>query len=879
MVDDSAFEDWFDRLLDLDDVAREAVLLDLQLTDPTLAHQLRKRFSALARSNGWLEPWGGSDLRAGERFGAWSLVRPIGAGGMGEVWEVVRADGVYEQRAALKVRNREQHLGEPRFPRERQALARLNHAHIVRLLDGGKDATGRDYLVTELIEGVDLADYLMQRRPPLAVRLDLFAQIASAVAHAHACFVVHRDLKPGNVRVDASGQAHLLDFGLAQELMDDDRDGEMTALTPGFAAPEQMSGKVVGTSADIFGLGAILHWMLTGAAPRQADPAAHSSLSIPGPPSLLGPMAGLRRRDLSPPLDAIVGRALNAQPDQRYCTVDALLADVERFRRHQPVQAMPPSLHYRIRCGWRRYRWFWLSSAALLMSLTVGLLGTVWQAQEALRQRDEAEIARDTALRAERGNAVYRDVLLEFARGDSLQEQDALTARIHLAAEGLLAQQADDPERLAQLTIALVDLHLERRDHASAQHLIERALSGRPVTQASSAAVLNLHCQWASSLLGQDQPAAALARADAVLQGVGTEDSPEMIHCLSVRAVAHAQMGHIAASRADILAAGQLCNVSVVCSGPAKSALLNNQSLVENAAGNYVAALDALEASLAALREAGRERSSDAASVLANQAVVLSAMGLVAEASERNRRSIALRLLSSGRSTALARQYVNLASQMSAQGRATEAHSALDEATRLLQSLQSWQGSFRFKVEAERVHAFLAASELSKAASALLAAEQTAAALPTTGVAAELPLLVVEAGMDIHASEQLQARAGSILEGNLLAIPEVWIPRFHLLKAEWLLRRGHSSDARRESLQAHGLYAKGSSSGSYRLAQAELLIALSELDESDTAARPAARQSVERALRGLAPQCVPTHRLWRFAQELILLESPVPPMP
>lgn len=879
MVDNAAFDEWFDRLLEIDDVSREAALHDLQLTDPHLVLQLRRRFSALERSTGWLEPWGVAELRAGERFGAWCLVRPIGAGGMGEVWEVVRADGLYQQRAALKVRNRDMHLGEPRFPRERQALARLNHPHIVRLFDGGQDATGRDYLVTELIEGVDLAEYLRVRQPPLTVRLDLFEQIASAVSHAHACFVVHRDLKPGNVLVDAVGQAHLLDFGLAQELMRDAQDGEMTALTPGFAAPEQRSGNVVGTAADVFGLGAILYWMLTGVAPCQVDRVSGPSPPKSRAPSLVGPMAGLHHRDLSPPLDAIVGRALHAQPEQRYSTVDALLADIERFRRYQPVQAMPTSILYRMLCGWRRYRWFWLSSAALLISLTLGLLGTMWQAQEAVRQRDEAEMARDAALRAERDNAVYRDVMLEFARGDSLQEQDALTTRIHVAAERLLAQQADDPERLVQLTSALVDLHLERRDHASAQHLIERALAGRSASHVSSGAVLNLHCQWASSLLGQDQPAAALARADAALLGVENEELPQAILCLSVRAVAQAQMGHIAESRADIHAAAQLCNASVVCSGPAKSALLNNQSLVENEAGNYVGALEALEASLAALREVGRERSSDAASVLANQAVVLSATGLVAEASERNQRSISLRLLSSGLSTALARQYVNLASQMSAQGRATEAHAALDEATRLLRSLQAWQGSFRFKVEAERLHAHLAAGELSMAASALAAAEQIAESLPRTGVAAELPLLVVEAGMDVHASEPLQARARTLLEGNLSDLPDVWIPRMHLLKAEWLLRRGRSSDARREALRAHDLYTKGSSPGSYRLAQAELLVALSDLNESGTDARPRAKRAVDVALSGLAPQCAPSHPLWRLAQERLALEDHFSPTP
>ncbi|MBL8306098.1 MAG: serine/threonine protein kinase, partial [Rubrivivax sp.] len=209
-------------------------------------------------------------LAPGHRLGAWAVVRSLGSGGMGEVFEARRADGHYEGRAAVKLLKRGMDSAAvlERFARERQALARLVHPHIAALLDAGASAEGLPYFVMEYVDGqpIDAAS----RGRPLEARLQLFLQLADAVAHAHRNLLVHRDLKPGNVLVNGEGQVKLLDFGIAKALDPlEDADaagatvGGVRPYTPNYASPEQVRGEPVSTATDIYSLGVLLYEMLT----------------------------------------------------------------------------------------------------------------------------------------------------------------------------------------------------------------------------------------------------------------------------------------------------------------------------------------------------------------------------------------------------------------------------------------------------------------------------------------------------------------------------------------------------------------------------------------------------------------------------------------
>src|SRR5262249_30735103 len=218
---------------------------------------------------------------AGQTIGAYRLVSLIGQGGMGSVWLAERSDGRFEGRAAVKrltiaLIGRS---GEERFRREGTILARLTHPHIARLIDAGVTPAGQPYLVLEHVAGVSIDRYCDEHALGIEARVRLFLGVLEAVIHAHAHLIVHRDIKPANVLVADDGQVKLLDFGIAK-LLRDDREwaggsGEMSALTrdggsaltPEYAAPEQLAGGAVTTATDVYALGVLLYVLLTGQHP------------------------------------------------------------------------------------------------------------------------------------------------------------------------------------------------------------------------------------------------------------------------------------------------------------------------------------------------------------------------------------------------------------------------------------------------------------------------------------------------------------------------------------------------------------------------------------------------------------------------------------
>ena len=209
----------------------------------------------------------------GQRLGPWKLERPIGSGGMGQVWLARRDDGLYEGDVAIKMlRVAVADSGaNQRFAREGQFLARLTHPHIARLLDAGFTAAGQRYLVLEYVIGERLDRWCDERKLSIDARIDLFLQVCSAVSHAHANLVVHRDLKPSNILVQDDEQAKLLDFGVAKLLdaTQDDAATQLTALagaalTPEYAAPEQLSGAPITIATDVYSLGVVLYGLLVG---------------------------------------------------------------------------------------------------------------------------------------------------------------------------------------------------------------------------------------------------------------------------------------------------------------------------------------------------------------------------------------------------------------------------------------------------------------------------------------------------------------------------------------------------------------------------------------------------------------------------------------
>jgi serine/threonine protein kinase/lipopolysaccharide biosynthesis regulator YciM len=402
----------------------------IKAQEPEIAYRLEillLEHSVLA-SDGFLET-GVVDLPstaatlAGQTIGVFEVISQIGQGGMGSVWLARRSDGRFERQVALKFLNiallgKE---GEDRFKREGKILALLAHRHIAELIDAGVTTTGQPYLVLEYVDGDQIDRYCDQRQLDLDTRIRLFLQVLDAVAAAHANLIVHRDLKPSNVLVRKDGDVKLLDFGIAK-LIEAESSPEQqspltisgTALTPEYAAPEQLKGEAITVSTDVYALGVLLYLLLTGRHPAgegERSPAGLVKTIIECEP--LRPSDAVEeamtnagdaaaralvrsasveklRRLLRGDLDTILAKALKKDPRERYASVGAFADDLRRYLKSEPIQARPDTLMYRAGKFARRHRAGLFIALLALVGVATGITGMLLQARTARIQRDLA---------------------------------------------------------------------------------------------------------------------------------------------------------------------------------------------------------------------------------------------------------------------------------------------------------------------------------------------------------------------------------------------------------------------------------------------------------------------------------------------------------
>src|SRR5690606_22156084 len=273
-------EDVFHRVLGYPADERSARLAEACGADAELRRAVERLLAAddragdLAPGLGFPDPAAGDPL-VGATLGRWRIDAKLAEGGMGVVYRAARADGVFDQLAAVKVLRGGAIARDAarRFDKERRLLARLEHPNIARVLDGGTTETGTPYLVMELIDGVAIDRYCDAERLSVEDRLGLFVSVCRAAQFAHRNLVLHRDLKPSNVLVDHHGQPKLLDFGIARLLGQDDLQVTQTAarlLTPEYASPEQLRGESLTTASDVYSLGVLLYELLCGRRPHDA---------------------------------------------------------------------------------------------------------------------------------------------------------------------------------------------------------------------------------------------------------------------------------------------------------------------------------------------------------------------------------------------------------------------------------------------------------------------------------------------------------------------------------------------------------------------------------------------------------------------------------
>ncbi|REJ73360.1 MAG: hypothetical protein DWQ36_02055 [Acidobacteria bacterium] len=548
--------------------------------------------SAAASGEGWT-------FVSGSRIGAFVVERPLGRGGMGEVYLGRRAVGEgderFAQQVALKIVQPLAGAFDPdlrrRFLRERRILARLDHPGIARLVDGGTTDGGVPYFAMELVSGEPITAYCERVGTSVDQIVELFLAACRAVQYAHENLVVHRDLKPSNVLVaqrdapsgaDSSGSSSgsgvrvkLLDFGIAGLLERDDGEQPLTRTgrapaTPEYAAPEQLRGAPVSLATDVFSLGVVLYELLAGSRPADWPPRG------PDPSSGLAPprpsQSGMRvPRDL----DAIVQRCLEEEPARRYGSVAELITDLEAFRGGRPVSALRGNRWYRARKFAWRHRVALSAGVLVAVVFAAGVWGTWSQSRQA--QRNAARTERVVQLLTEifegndparaRGEQVTAVALLDAGAArvaDDLAEEPEVRAEIEQVLGRLYRSLGayDDSERLLSSAVAL--RHALGQGAQAAAALVELARLRLEVGEAEAARRLAEEARLL--LAGAAQPSRPSADVGSVL-GLALLELGEGGRALEELEDAYEQREAIAAPPGELAQAAQHLADAVLESG------------------------------------------------------------------------------------------------------------------------------------------------------------------------------------------------------------------------------------------------------------------------------------------------------------------------
>jgi serine/threonine-protein kinase len=623
---ESSPDDWqrrealLDRLLDLPERERGAFVAEVARGNAEDAAALCGWLAGIEQSADYLLPETASDPigHDGKIVGNWRVLRMLGRGGMGEVWLGERADGLFAKQVAIKFIRDDRPLLARHIESERRVLAGLQHPGIVRLLDAGALADGHPYLVTDYIDGAPLDAWLERAQPTLGARLDLFRQVAAAVAYAHERLVVHRDIKPANILVDAETRAHLLDFGIARALAVDSDAAQATqiALTPEFAAPELIVADTASVRSDVYALGGLLYFLLCGRPPLSLRGLSLGAmvekirLEPPHPPSELAAASPLRAEPahLVADLDAIALKALSKEASARYGTVEALLADVEAAVERRPIVARAPDTFDRLRRYLHRHRIAVAVGVLIALSLLVGMAGTLWQAHEAHVQRDraEAEAARATA-QAQAAGAV-RDFLVGVF--DSANPEVTLgkpPTALELVDIGVRRAETDlkqQPEMQAQLFEALGRTYVGLGEYGKAAALLQR---GYGIAVAAlgkeSPLALTLATAYASAIGRGDGPYDA---ALAMLEPIVRRDSHALPESARLTAVAvyqlatlHKRLGRLDESEANFRRSVERLRELGVPAEPELAEALHQFAGLEEARGRRGEAIERLQQAIA----------------------------------------------------------------------------------------------------------------------------------------------------------------------------------------------------------------------------------------------------------------------------------------
>ncbi len=585
----------FGEVIELAPSERESRLREVCADDPALLRAVLQLLAAHGDDNTGLDRLGRVVDQAliaatreegeppGRRVGPFTIVREIGAGGMGRVYLAEREVDGAAQRVALKIPPLALLDSEfrHRLRGERRALAGLEHNHIARLVDAGELEDGRPYFAMEYVDGVPLTTYCDQNSLSLPARLRLLIDVCAAVDYAHRQLLVHRDIKPENVLVTPEGVVKLLDFGIAKPIDDargvatDRTQEERRFFSPATAAPEQVLGRDTGVATDVYALGVLMFNVLAGVPPYALEglPYADVIARIVDQPAprmselaarLTGDAQARARgitssstlaRALRGDLDAIVAKCLRKDPAHRYAGAQRLADDLEAVLEHRPIGLRHRDRGYRLALFLRRNA---LAVSLTTLTVTMAIALAVISALQARRLEQERDLAREQQRQAEfqRGRAESTAQFL----AETFKERDPRNAQgVDLTASELLrrgeqrivAGKPEDPIVRAALMSTISDIHFAMNRFKDAERLAKQAAELRQDLSEASPELAQSRLQLAriagmleryqESLEGAERVAAQL-RAHAI-------ENPTLEQVLALRAHALQKLGRIEEAR------------------------------------------------------------------------------------------------------------------------------------------------------------------------------------------------------------------------------------------------------------------------------------------------------------------------------------------
>jgi eukaryotic-like serine/threonine-protein kinase len=581
-------EDLFAAALALPAAERDSYLRRACGTNVDLLKRLKGLLSSFVSASSFINGDAGISGHS-DQIGTYQLLRELGEGGCGVAYLADQTVPIKRQVALKLIKpGMDTKAVIARFEAERQVLALLDHPNIAKVFDAGATREGRPYFVMELVRGIKVTEYCAQSRLTVSERLSLFIQVCQAIQHAHQKGIIHRDIKPSNVLVtqhDGLPLTKVIDFGIAKatqgSLTDQTLHTEIDQIigTPAYVSPEQARPSQAGidTRSDIYSLGVLLYELLTDHTPFDAHELAETSIerlrqricteepvwpsrrltsltdeSLARVATATATTSSKLIRQIRDDLDWIVMQCLEKEPSRRYQAVNELIGDLDRYLRHEPVLARPPSLIYTVCKLTRRNRIAFTSASMLLLFISIFVATTAMQAQRIAAERDLAERERQGA---QRMSNVALNIFSIADPFQSLAKEVSGPAILEQAAKSIERELRDEPAPRARLLQAVGLAHVRRGEFKPAVDYLRDAVGTLSQMrgaegQALSAMVdLSLALRMSGDLQGARQ---TLVHGQLIAEQSGLQRSPVYARLLLNRGRICLIEGRVSEGRADL---------------------------------------------------------------------------------------------------------------------------------------------------------------------------------------------------------------------------------------------------------------------------------------------------------------------------------------